>query len=133
MEPDVVALTERAFTAIARGDIEAFVELTDPEVEFNSLIGEADRRNFHGHEGVREWFAMIRESLGGVRFEIAENAPGEQPGVAITKIQVTGEAAGVEVGQVMWQAVYGPEGVAKWWGIFRTREEAVEAARERVG
>jgi ketosteroid isomerase-like protein len=51
-----VDVVRAAFEAIGRDDIEACVEVVDPEVEFLPLgAALVDGRAYHGHEGVREW------------------------------------------------------------------------------
>ncbi|MBM3666173.1 MAG: nuclear transport factor 2 family protein [Actinobacteria bacterium] len=135
MTIDVIETTRRASEGLSRDDLDAFLELVDPEVEFNSLVAEADTGVFRGHQGVREWWAMLKGSLGGVRFDPVEAIPTEHDRVAIAKIRVVGEVSGVEIGQDMWQVIYSPEGLAVWWGVFRTvqeaREEGLRQAAER--
>lgn len=130
---DVVELTERAFRALERGDVDAFVAQAHPEIEFNSLLAEADRRSFHGHEGVREWFDLMQGTMGGIRIETESFEALDYPDTALVKMKVMGEASGVEIAQVMWQVVHAPDGQARWWAISRTREDALADAAERLG
>jgi hypothetical protein len=41
---------------------------------------------------------------------------------------MSGVTEGVEVTQTMWQAAVVRDGKLVWWGIFRTEDEALEAA-----
>lgn len=127
MEPDALELTRAAFAALARGDVDAFLEQVDPDIEFSSLVAEADTDVFHGHDGVHEWWTMVRGSIGGMRFDVEDLTKTENERVVIAKMNVVGEVAGTEVAQRMWQVVYVPGGKAVWWGVYRTEEEAREA------
>jgi ketosteroid isomerase-like protein len=119
-------LTERAFEALGRRDLDAFLELVDPEVEFTSLIAEAEGQIFRGHDGVRDWWERVADSMGGLDFRIDElEEIGE---LVIVRVRVTGTIGDVPVSQTMYQALRAREGRAVWWHTVRTREEALAAA-----
>ena len=120
---------ERAYAALNRRDIVAFLDMVDEDVEFRSLIAEAEGETFHGHEGVRSWWRQVAQSLGGLGFELQEYQ--EEGETAVTRIRVRGsvEATGIE--QTMWQAIEIRDEQVVWWGTFRTGEEAWAAVRER--
>ena len=61
-----------AYAAINRGDLEAFLSLIDPEVEFNSLIAELEGQTWRGHDAVRDWGARVKSSRGGLHYEAEE-------------------------------------------------------------
>lgn len=116
-------LARRCFDAIESDDIDAFLENVHPDVEFNSLIAEADTQTFHGHDGVREWWQLVRTSLGGVHFEILsfEQVTDDW---AMIKIRASGTVSGVEIEQVMWQTSrLRGERVIRWT-VHRTEDEA---------
>ena len=121
-----VEILKDAFAAISDGDLNRFVSLTDPEVEFHSLIAEAEGHTYRGHDGVREWWEQVKGSLGGLRFEAeAIRSEGDW---AVVKVLVTSRMGDVAVPQRMWQASRARNGKAIWWGIYRTEAEALEAA-----
>jgi ketosteroid isomerase-like protein len=100
--PEVRAIAESAFAAINSGDLDAFLALTTEDVEFTSMVAEAEGTTFHGHDGVRAW--------------------------GVTHFRMAGTLSGVPVAQTMWQAVRLRDGRASWWRSFRTEREALEAA-----
>jgi hypothetical protein len=60
--PGLRAAIEAAYAALDAGDIEAFLERVDEDVEFTSIVAEAEGTTFRGHQGVREWQAKrLRE------------------------------------------------------------------------
>ena len=119
-----VEVMEAAYAAIGRGDLDAFLALSHPEIEFHSLIAEAEGRAFRGHDGVRDWWDSVIESLG-IR-------PGAETIEAfrdrgITRLGLAGNVAGVEVPQTMWMGWRLRDGLVIWWATYRTEAEALEA------
>jgi ketosteroid isomerase-like protein len=121
-------LTERAYGALERRDLQGFLDLIDPDVEFHSLIAEAEGQTFRGHDGVREWWERVAGALGGVDFEFEHFR--DLGDSAVVRVGASGEAGGVSVSQTMYQAIRAREGKAVWWGTFRTEEEALTAVEE---
>jgi ketosteroid isomerase-like protein len=115
-------LSRAAYEAISRDDLEGFVALADPDVEFNSLI---EGRSYRGHEGVREWWNNVIRSLGGVSLDLEEVFDLDDHGYV--KMVATGTVGGVDVPQEIWQAIRIEDGKAVWWGIFRSEDEARQA------
>jgi ketosteroid isomerase-like protein len=61
MASPTVELVRRAFDAYNSRDLEGLLSLMHPEVHVRSLMTEAERSDYHGHQGVREWYAAIFE------------------------------------------------------------------------
>jgi ketosteroid isomerase-like protein len=55
--------------AITRGDVEAAVERAHPEIEFLSVLAVSGRA-YHGHDGVRQYFADVAAAWSEWRVEI---------------------------------------------------------------
>ena len=123
--PEVRAIAEAAYAAINSGDLEAFVALTGPDVEFTSMVAEAEGTTFRGHDGVRAWWETVRGAFVDVHWEIIDlRGEGDR---GVTQFRMAGNLSGVPVEQMMWQAVRLRDGKASWWGVFRTEREALEA------
>ena len=118
-------MADAAYGAINEGDLDGFVALAAEDVEFTSLVGEAEGTTFRGHDGVRAWWETIRGAFQEVRWELLEVEGLADRGVA--RIRLRGTLSGVPVEQTMWQAVRLREGKACWWAFFRTEREAREA------
>ncbi len=119
------ALAEAAVYALNSEDLDAFLALTVEDVEFTSMIAEAEGTIFRGHAGVREWWETVRGAFQEPRWEVLDLQASGDRGVG--KIRITGTLAGAEVAQTMWQAVRLREGKLSWWGFYRTEHEALEA------
>ena len=119
-----VEVMEAAYAAITRGDLEAFLALAHPDIEFRSLIAEAEGRTYQGHDGVREWWDSVIQSLG------VRPGPEKIEGFrdrGISRLRLAGSIAGVEVPQTMWMSWRVRDGLLIWWTTFRTEAEALEA------
>ena len=124
MARDNVAVMEAAYDAITRDDLDAFLALAHPDIEFHSLIAEAEGLTQHGHDGVREWWAEVIRSLGvRPRPESIESFRDR----GITRLRLAGHIEGVEVAQDMWMAWRVRDGLIVWWTTYRTEAEALDA------
>src|SRR5436190_12820123 len=123
------AIAEATYGALNVGDRDALLALVAEDVEFTSMVAEAEAATFRGHAGVREWWETVRGTFDDVRWELLEvRGRGEW---AITKIHLAATLSGLRVEQTMWQAAKLRDGKLEWWAFFRTEREALEAARLR--
>jgi ketosteroid isomerase-like protein len=123
--PEIQAIADAAYAALNGTDVEAFVALAAEDVEFTSLVAEAEGTTFRGPDGVRAWWAAVRDSFETVTWELLDvRGSGDR---AVTHIRIAGVMSGVAVEQTMWQAARVRDGRLSWWGTFRTEDEALEA------
>jgi ketosteroid isomerase-like protein len=125
MGEDFASAAGRAYERLNDRDLEGFIATLHPEVEFESLIAEAEGTTFRGAQGARKWWALMEQALGGISFEPVkfEDLGG---GAGIIEVRAGGEAGGVHVEQRMWQAALVRDGMPWRWRPCRTREEAIE-------
>jgi ketosteroid isomerase-like protein len=116
-------IAERVFAALQRRDLAAFLDYIHPDVEFTSLIAEAEGQTFRGHDGVRDWWERVADSLGGLEFALSDLE--EHGDRMMGKITVTGRLADTPVTQSMYQVVWMSGGKARSWRFFRNRDEAL--------
>jgi ketosteroid isomerase-like protein len=127
MSQENVDVLRRGYAAVNRGNLEELLESIHPEVEFTSLIAEAEGEVFHGHDGVRRWWEQVVIPLGGLNGEIEEVRDlGED--TLLARVAGTYRPRGVEVHQTVWNVVRFRDGKATGWEFFRTEEEAVKAS-----
>ena len=124
MSRESVRVLEELYAAIDDRDLEAFLALTDPEIEFHSLIAEAGGGIFRGHDGVRAWWDEVICSLA-VQPNPEEIEAFRDRG--ITRMRLAGTVAGVEVPQAMWMAWRLRDGRVIWWQTFRDEDDALRA------
>jgi ketosteroid isomerase-like protein len=126
VRPEVQALADTAYAALNAGDLEGFLALVAEDVEFTSMVLEAEGATFHGHAGVRAWWRSMEETFQHLAWEPLELRAAGETGIASHRI--VGTLGGVEVRQTLWQALRLRGGKIAWWGFFRTEHEALEAA-----
>lgn len=119
------ALADAGYGTLNAGDLDGFLALVAEDVEFTSMVAEAEGTTFRGHDGVRAWWDTVRGAFGDVRWELLDIRGSD--GRAVTRIRMTGTLGGVPVTQTMWQAVRERDGKLCWWGFFRSEAEALEA------
>jgi len=112
--------------AVNAGDLEGFLARTAENVEFTSLVAEAEDRTFRGHAGVRDWWEKVLGAFQDPRWEVLDMREAGDRGVA--KSRLTATLAGTEVVQTMWMAARLRDGKLGWWAFFRTEDEALKAA-----
>ena len=126
MSQENIEIAEEAFDAVRRGNLEGFLSVIDPAVRFTSLITEADRRTYSGHDGVRDWFRTVRETFEDFEANAEEIREAGESHLTV-KLRMRGTTAGVRVEQTMWQAVEVRDQRIVSWDVFRTEAEALEA------
>jgi ketosteroid isomerase-like protein len=62
-----VEIVRSAYEAFAREDVDGILPLFDEHIEWRNPEDSSDAGVWHGHEGVRDWFAQVREVLGEMR------------------------------------------------------------------
>jgi ketosteroid isomerase-like protein len=112
--------------AVNSGDLEAFMARTAEDVEFTSLVAEAEGRTFRGHAGVRAWWVTVLGAFQDPRWEVLDVR--ESGDRAVVKSRLTATLADTELDQTMWMAARLREGKLGWWAFFRTEQEALEVA-----
>lgn len=59
MSQENVETVKRAIEAFSRGDADAFVALTSPDLEWTTGLGAVEGEEFLGHDGVRTYLARL--------------------------------------------------------------------------
>jgi ketosteroid isomerase-like protein len=97
-EDDAMAF-RRAMEAYSRGDYEAAVIGFDPAIEWSVHASLApDATTYHGHEGVKRFWATWAEAISGMELEIEEcRHVGPNQVLAITRAHGTGAGSGAPV------------------------------------
>jgi ketosteroid isomerase-like protein len=121
-------LVRDAIHAFMARDLEAILAVADREIVLRSLLTEAERPLYHGHEGVREWF----EAVFGVFPDwnpTPRAATHDEDGAVVVPLDVTATAAGsgVPIDQSYWLGARVRDAKIVFFGFFRTEEDATRA------
>jgi ketosteroid isomerase-like protein len=126
MSEENVEALRRGYAAVNSGDVDGLLVVVHPDVEFTSLIAEAEGETFRGHDGVRRWWKEIVLPLGGLQGKPEEVR--DLGDAVVARVRGTYRPRGVEVRQTVWNVVHFRGGKATGWEFFRTEDEALEAA-----
>ena len=126
MSQENVESVYRAFDAFNRRDLDAYLELLDPAVEFRSLLVDMEN-SYHGHEGIRRnWHEVLAVSPD-FTLEVVEVR--DLGDATLTKLVARGHGAGSDIPleQALWSVarVRGEKVVSI--ANFATEAEALEA------
>ncbi|HZG48308.1 MAG TPA: nuclear transport factor 2 family protein [Thermoleophilaceae bacterium] len=123
-------LVHAAFDAWKRRDLEAVLALCEPDVEVRSLMTEAERATYRGHQGVRDWLAAVVDVFPDWRPEPLGVAESGTSAIAPFCVTGTGAASGAPIAQTYWfGARFSDAGRIAFFGFFRSEADALQAAR----
>jgi ketosteroid isomerase-like protein len=128
MSQENVERTYRVNDAMNRGDLEAVLALTHPEVEaIPRLLGVEGGDTYRGHDGVREWWQSIRSAFPDFNATILEIRAVADATISNVRFQGRGAGSGVPFEDTIWQVARWRDGKAIWIKSYRNRAEALEA------
>ena len=119
------AIAEASFGALNSGDLDGFLALATEDVEFTSLVAEAEGTTFRGHDGVRTWWETVRGAFADVHWDVLEVR--DYAGAGVARVRISGTLGGVPLDLMTWIAARQRERRVSWWSFFRTEAEALQA------
>lgn len=131
---DRVELVRRGFEAWEAGDVEAVLELFDPEIEVFTAEGLINAGTYRGHESFLRWTQQWFEA-----WEDFHNTPQEIVAVgnrhAVARVHQTGRGrgSGVDVEMTVGWAFEVHDRRAVCLALHPSFEAAMSVAREREG
>ena len=129
MSQENLERTRRAFDAFNRRDLDAFLPLTDTEVEFATRYMELEGDpHYRGHDGVREWWRDLLAIFPDFSIEVLELHDLGGSGIAALRVRGHGLDSGVPFEETVWAAAEWRDGKVTRWRNFGSEAEALEAA-----
>jgi ketosteroid isomerase-like protein len=128
MSEENVELAHRAYDALNRQDLDAFLALMDPEVIAIPRVLALEGGAYRGHGGVRRWWESIFSVFPDFEATVLElRAVGD---ATITSVRFHGHGGGSEAPfeDAIWQVTKWHDGRAVWFKSYLDRAEALEAA-----
>jgi ketosteroid isomerase-like protein len=121
-------VVRRAVGAFMARDLDGLLELADPRIQLRSLLTEAERPLYHGHDGVRDWFDAVFGVFPDWRPQ-PRPASYDDGGAVVIGLDVTatGAESGVPIDQTYWLGARVQAGKIIFFGFFRTESNALEA------
>ena len=127
MSQENVELARRSIDAINRCDLDAYLALVDDDVEGVSALAPIEGEH-HGHDGIRRWWDTVFDTWPDFTVEVVELRSVED--LTLGTVRLSGHGAGSDIPSewMLWSVARWRQGKCVWWGNFRTRAEALEAA-----
>jgi ketosteroid isomerase-like protein len=121
-------LVRQAIEAFRARDLAGILAVADREIMLRSLLTEAERPLYHGHEGVREWFDAVFGVFPDWNPE-PRAATHDEDGVVVVPLDVTatGVESGVPIDQRYWLGARVRDAKIVFFGFFRTEDDALNA------
>ena len=131
MSQENVELAHRAVDAFNRRDLDAFLELTDADVEIHALEVEMEGA-YHGHAGVRRWWEGLIDAMPDVAIEVVEVRDLGRLTLAALRLRSHGARSDTPTDMPLWLLGEWRDGQCVWWQAFGTEAEALEAVGLRA-
>jgi ketosteroid isomerase-like protein len=90
-------VVRRSFERFSANDVDGALELMDPEVQFHDVPEIPGSTTYRGHEGIRRWWATVKEPMEELRFEFVDVTEGEEKLAVVTRAVGRGRGSGAEV------------------------------------
>jgi ketosteroid isomerase-like protein len=129
MSRENVDVLHQAIDAFNRRDLDAFLSLCDPDVEFISYLAQVEGGEpYRGHDGVREWWERLLAVYPDFRAEIEEARDLGDRTIARARVHGRGVESDAPMDQTMWQVAEYRHGKTIGWRFFTSEADALEAA-----
>jgi ketosteroid isomerase-like protein len=129
MSEENVMLLHGVFDAFNRRDIDAFLTLCDPDVEFISYWLQVEGGgSYRGHDGVRDWWERLLEVYPDFTAEVEDVRDLGDRTITRVCFHGHGVASDVPIGQTMWQVAEFRHGQIIGWRFVTSEVDALEAA-----
>jgi hypothetical protein len=128
-----VELLHRALDAINGRDLDTLIALSDPEIEFTTLLLQIEGGGpYQGHAGLRKWWHDLLEVFPDYRIELDDVREVGNVTVAGVRGIARGVGSDAFAEQRFWQVTDWRGGVGVWWCNYLSEAEAMEAAELRA-
>jgi ketosteroid isomerase-like protein len=129
MSQQNVELVHLAYETFNRRDLDAFLELMDPEVDFRPYERALEGGGtYHGHSGVGAWWRESFAVFPDLRVEVDQVRDLGDKTLTRGRLLGQGARSGALFERVLWHLVQWRNGKQVWWRAFETEAEALEAA-----
>jgi hypothetical protein len=129
MSQENVRLFYEVIEAFNRRDLDAYLALMDPEVEFTPYeVWVQGGQPYRGHAGIRSWWHDTFEVLPDLKAEVYDVRDLNDRMFVHGCLRGQGAESGAPIERTMWLAIEWREGMEVWWCAFGSEAEALKAA-----
>jgi ketosteroid isomerase-like protein len=129
MSQENVEVLHRAFDAFRRRDLDAFLALCDPDVEFISYWLQVEGGgSYRGHDGVRDWWTRLLDAYPDFAAEVEDVQDLGDRTISRVLWRGPGAVSDVPMSQTMWLVAKVRQERAIGWHYVSTEAEALKIA-----
>jgi ketosteroid isomerase-like protein len=128
MSQENVDLTRRAFQAFEDRDLDGVLALLDDDVEAVPILAGMEG-GYHGHDGIRRWWANLLGTFPDFHAEIRELRDLGDVTLAVLRLRGRGAGSDTPVDAPAWQVTRFRDGKCIGWRVYTSEREALDAAR----
>ena len=121
----VADVIRHVFERLNEGDIDGFVELCSPRIEWHDIPEIPGARTYRGPEEVREWASNLLELSDRVRFVNWEMSERGNVALVDTSIEMP-SSSGLDLGWRAWTVWRVRENLLAYYAGYSEREAALE-------
>ena len=125
MSQENVKQAHEVIAAIKSQDASRLVELTDPEVEWHSLVVVDRSEGYRGHDGIRQYIEDIANALEFIYAEVDDAIAVGELVLLVGRFHYRGKASGVETRSPGGFVVWFRDGRVVYMRDFRDPEQAL--------
>ena len=130
MSSENVATARRVLVALARGELDVLIDLSDPDVRWRSFFAALlETGEYQGHEELQQYLRDIHEAFEIIRPEVADTLDAGDVVIGVGDIKYRGRGSGVETESPAGWVFKFRDGKVVEFRAFRDPEQALE----RVG
>jgi ketosteroid isomerase-like protein len=123
-----VEVVHQIAAALGRRDLDLFLAVSDPAVEWHSSISVISEGGaYHGHEGVRQYMSDVEEAFDSLSATIDQVLDVGDLVLAVGRLHYRGKASGVEMDMRLGWVFRFRQGKLVYLRAFRDPEEALAA------
>jgi SnoaL-like domain len=119
-------LVRRAVQAIDDRNLNALLAVMDDEVEAVPLLAAMEGR-YHGHDGIRRWWASLLETFPDFGVEIVQISQIGEATVAVLSSTGRGVGSDTPIDATVWQVSRFRRDKCIHWRVYASESEAFEA------
>ncbi|HEU0023632.1 MAG TPA: nuclear transport factor 2 family protein [Thermoleophilaceae bacterium] len=126
MSQENVDLTRRAFQAFDERDLEALLAILDDHVVAFPILAGMEG-GYHGHAGIRRWWAALLGTFPDFRAEVLEVRDLGDSTLAVLRLRGRGAESDTPVDARAWHVTEIRHGKCIGWRVYSSETEALEA------
>jgi ketosteroid isomerase-like protein len=132
MSRENVELQHQAVDVFNRRDLDAYLALQHPDVEFTPYeVWVQGGQPYRGHAGIQSWWEETFEVLPDLKAEVYEVRDLGDRIFVHGCLRGQGAGSGAPIERTMWLVTEWRDRKTVWWCSFESEAEALEAAEER--